>query len=146
MINTFERDGVRFQYPANWTVEAADGEDAGEGGWTITVQSPATAFAMVSLRPDADTPADLADQTLDALKGEYKELDAEDVVETMAGRVAIGHDIDFLTLDTPITCWTRCVETPAGRLHVLCQTSEYDRAVHEPVLRAVCTSLKIDEE
>ena len=47
---------------------------------------PATAaFAVVSLRPEAVDPADLADQTLDAIKGEYKELDAENAVETVAG-------------------------------------------------------------
>jgi hypothetical protein len=144
MIQTFERDGVRFQYPENWTAEAA--EETGDGGWTVTVQSPETAFVMVSLRPEADTPAELADQTLGALKTEYMELDAEDAVETLAGRPAIGHDIDFLTLDTAITCRTRCVDTPAGPLLVMGQTSEYDRERNEPVLRAIYGSLTIDEE
>jgi hypothetical protein len=144
MIQTFERDGIRFQYPANWTVET-DG-DKGDGEWTVSVQSPETAFLLMSLRPDADTPADLADQTLDALKAEYKEIDAANTVETLAGRVAIGHDVDFMTLDTAITCWTRCVDTPAGALLLMCQTSEHDRARNEPVLRAVCASLMIDED
>jgi hypothetical protein len=145
MIQSFERDGVRFQYPANWTVEATDGEPA-EGGWTVSVQSPETAFLLVSLRPDADDPARLADQTLEAMRGEYKELDSDNVVETLAGVVAIGHDIDFLTVDTAITCRTRCLETPAGPLLVMAQTSEYDRERNDPVLRAICASLTVDEE
>src|SRR5579871_2105647 len=107
MIQYFERDGVRFQYPGNWTVEANDGDPA-EGGWTVSVQSPETAFVLVSLQPGAGDPAELADQTLQALRGDYQELDSENVVETLAGVVAIGHDIDFLTVDTPITCRTRC--------------------------------------
>ncbi|MDB5308792.1 MAG: hypothetical protein JWO38_2994 [Gemmataceae bacterium] len=144
MIQTFERDGVRLQYPATWVVEL--GETAEEGGWTVTIQSPETAFALVSLRPDADNPADLAGQTLDALTAEYKELDAEPAVETIAGRPAVGHDIDFLTVDTPVTCWTRCLDTSGGPLLVMCQTSEFDRARHELGLRAICASLKIDEE
>ena len=102
--------------------------------------------SVAALRPDARDPADLADQTLEALKTEYKELDAEDAVETVAGRVAIGHDIDFLTVDTAITCRTRSLDTPAGPLLVMCQTSEYDREQNDPLLRAVVASLTVDEE
>lgn len=143
MIRTFERDGIRFQYPANWTLEAGEDEP---GAWSVAIQSPETAFLQVSLRPDAESPAELADQTLEALKAEYKELDAANSVAHFAGQLAIGHDMDFLTVDTAITCWTRCVETPAGPLLVLCQVSEYDRERNEPVLRAICASLKIEDE
>ena len=142
-MNTFERDGISFRYPANW---AADVEESEDGGWAVTVTSPETAFVTVSLRPDAGDPAELADQTLAALKAEYKELDADDAVETIAGRVAIGHDVDFLTLDTPITCRTRSLDTLAGPLLVLVQVSEYDRDANDPVLRVIVASLKVDEE
>jgi hypothetical protein len=142
-MNTFERDGVSFRYPANWTLDAEDSED---GGWTATVTSPETAFVLVSLRPEARDPADLADQTLAALEADYKELDAENRVETIAGRMAIGHDIDLLTVDTAIVCRTRCLETPGGPLLVLTQVSEYDRAENEPALRAVVASLQVREE
>lgn len=145
MIQSFERDGIRFRYPGNWSVESADGEP-GEGGWTVSVQSPETAFLLVSLRPDADDPAQLADQTLETLRGEYQELDSENAVETLAGVLAIGHDIDFLTVDTPITCRTRCLNTPAGPLLVMAQTSEYDRERNDPVLRAISASLTVAEE
>ncbi len=141
MIQTFERSGIRFQYPANWQANA---EDAGDG-WTVTLQSPETAFVLVSLRPDADTAAQVADEALEALKAEYPELDAEPAVDDLAGQPAVGHDIDFLTLDTAILCWTRCVETTAGPLLVMCQTSEYDRQRNEPVLRAICSSLQVGD-
>jgi hypothetical protein len=141
-MNTFNRDGISFRYPANWGVEAEEGE----GGWTVTLTSPQTAFVILSLRPDARDPADLADQTLDAIKAEYKELDAENTIQTIAGQVAIGHDIDFMTVDTPTTCRTRCLESPAGPLLVLCQTSDIDRARNDPVLRAIVASLAVDEE
>jgi hypothetical protein len=143
-MTSFDRDGVHFQYPANWTAEFNDDDEA--GGWAITIESPGTAFLLVALRPDADTPADLADQTLAALREEYEELEAENALQSLAGRPAIGHDIDFLTLDTPIVCWTRCLDTPAGPLLVMCQTSELDRGANEPVLRAVCASLTVEAE
>ena len=141
-MNTFDRDGISFRYPENWGVETEEGER----GWTITLTSPQTAFAIISLRPDARDPADLADQTFEAIKAEYKELDADNAIQTIAGQVAIGHDIDFLTMDTAITCRTRCLETPAGPLLVMCQASEYDRVQNDPVLRAIVASLTIEED
>jgi hypothetical protein len=141
-MNTFNRDGISFHYPENWRVDAEEGE----GGWTVTLTSPETAFAIISLRPDARDPADLADQTFDALKAEYTELDAENAIQTIAGQVAIGHDIDFMTVDTPTVCRTRCLETPAGPLLVICQTSDFDRAQNDAVLRAIVASLTVDEE
>lgn len=141
-MTEFTRDGVSFRFPGNWKVE----DEEGEGGWTMSITSPDTAFAVLSLRPDARDPANLADQTLDALKAEYQELDAENAVETIAGQTAIGHDIDFLTVDTAIVVRTRCLNTPAGPLLVMTQVSEYDRAKNEPVLRAIAASITIDEE
>jgi hypothetical protein len=141
MTQTFERSGVRFQYPANWQLDV---DDAGDG-WTVTLQSPQTAFALVSLRPDADTPTQVADEALAALRAEYPELDAVAAVDSLAGQPAVGHDIDFMTLDTSILCWTRCIDTGSGPLLVMCQTSEYDRGENEPVLRAVCTSLRVED-
>ena len=141
MIRTYERSGVRFQYPGNWSIET---EDAG-AGWTATVTSPDTALLVFTLRPEADSPAALADEALSALKAEYKELDAEPAVESIAGRPAVGHDVDFLTLDTAVVCRLRGLETPAGPLLVLAQTSEYDRARLDPVLRAVVASIHLSD-
>jgi hypothetical protein len=141
MTQSFERSGIRFQYPTNWQI---DTEDAGDG-WTVTLQSPETAFILVSLRPDADTAAQVADEALTALRAEYPELDAEPALDNLAGQPAVGHDIDFLTLDTTILCRTRCIETTAGPLLVMGQMSEYDREQNEQVLRAICASLQLED-
>ncbi len=142
MVETFERSGVRFQFPGTWSAEADDAAD----GWTVAVQSPETAFLLVSLRGDADDPGELADLTLAALRGDYQELDAEAVVDSLAGRPAVGYNVDFMTVDTPIACRVRCLETESGVLLVMSQVSEFDRDKNEPVLRAVCASLRIDED
>ena len=143
MAAVFERSGVKFQFPENWAV---DTEDSDTGGWTVSVQSPVTAFVVVSLRADGQTTAEVAAEALAALKAEYADAEAEAVVESLAGRPAVGHDVDFLTLDTTTTCWTRCVDTADGPLLVLCQVSDFDRAVNEPVLNAITTSLEITDE
>ena len=142
-MNEFTRKGISFRYPENWKVELDETED---GGWAVMVSSPETAFALVSLRPDARDPADLADQTLEALQSDYKELDSENRVETIAGRMAIGHDIDFLTVDVPVVCRVRCIESPAGPVLVMTQVAEPDRQHNDPLLRAIVASLKAEEE
>ncbi len=143
MAAVFERSGVKFQFPENWAVET---EDSDSGGWTVAVQSPVTAFVVVSLRTDGQTATEVADEALTAIRAEYADAEAEAVVESLAGRPALGHDIDFLTLDTTTSCWTRCVDTADGPLLVLCQVSDFDRAVNEPVLNAITTSLEIADE
>jgi hypothetical protein len=145
MIRTFNRSGITFQYPSNWTLEEPEAPDP-DAGWALSIQSPDTAFLLVSLNPDAITPGDLAEQTLDALKAEYKDLEAEPIVEQVAGQAAVGYDVDFMTLDTAINCRTRCLETIAGPLLLMTQSSDLDRAECEPVLQAIVASLRVDVE
>jgi hypothetical protein len=143
-MNTFERDGISFRYPAHWAVETQD--DPESGGWTVTVSSPETAFLLVALQPDASDAGDLADQSLGALRSEYKELDAEDVMETICGLPAIGFNADFLTVDTATTCRGRAIDTFAGPLLLLAQVSEYDRERNDPVLREIVKSLDVETD
>jgi len=142
VTQTYERAGIRFRYPSTWTVTM---DDSGEG-WSVTVQSPETAFLLVSVRPDADDPAELAEMALDALRGDYQEIDIQEITDTVAGQPAVGHNIEFMTLDTPVQCWTRCVFGPIGVVLVMGQTAEHDRGRNEPVLRAICASFEIDED
>jgi hypothetical protein len=76
----------------------------------------------------------------------YKELDAENALETICGEAAIGYDIDVLTVDVPVVCRVRALESPAGPLLVMAQTAEPDLARNDPVLRAIVASLRVDEE
>ncbi len=142
-MQSFERDGIRVRFPADWSGEAIDDPD---GGWTFTATSLQTAFFMMSLQPEARDSGDLSDQTLAALKDEYREFDAEEVMETICGLPAIGFNADFLTVDTSTTCRVRCLNTLAGPLLLLSQFSEYDREQNEPELRAIAASLNVDAE
>lgn len=143
-MNSFERDGISFRYPAGWAVEVES--DGASGGWTVTVSSPETAFFLASLQPDAADGGDLADQTLATLRDEYKELDAENVTESICGLPAVGFNADFLTVDTATACRVRGLDTFAGPLLLLAQVSEYDRERNDPVLLAIVKSLDVDAD
>jgi hypothetical protein len=141
-MKTFTRGGVRIQYPLNWTVETDDDGPA----WSANLVSKDTAFVLASLRPDAEHPAELADEALAVLKAEYKDLDADPVVENIAGQPAVGYDVDFLAVDTSVVSFIRGLNTPDGPMLLLAQVSEYDRERNEPLLRAVIASVQIEDE
>src|SRR5579884_895541 len=122
MAAQFDDDGIRFRYPDNWTLERDDTET----GWTVSLQSPGTAFMMVCLREDMPSNDQLAEAALEALREDYPELEAEDCVETVAGQPAVGHDIRFFSLDLTNTCWTRSFYSDQGTVLLLCQTSDLE--------------------
>src|SRR5207245_6353822 len=134
--------GIRFQYPENWRLE----REANDTGWTVSLQSPSTAFMMVCLREDMPTPDEMAETALEALREDYPDLEADEAVGTLAGLPAVGHDIQFFSLDLTNTCWTRSFYSGRGTVLVLCQTNDLELERNEPVLRAVCASMQVDDE
>jgi hypothetical protein len=139
---TFAEGGLRFLYPENWKLEREDND----AGWTVTLQSPDTAFLVLVLRDDAPPPADLADTALEALREDYPELESEDRVESIGGQPAVGHDVRFFSLDLTNVCWTRSFHTSDGTVLMMCQSSDLDPDRNEKVLRAICASLKVDQD
>ena len=142
MALQFEEDGVSFRYPEGWRLEREENET----GWTVLLQSPDTAFALVSFDNSLPTTEETAEAALEALRSDYPNLEAEDRVDTLAGQMAVGHEIQFFSLDLTNTCWTRSIHSPSGVLLVLCQANDLELEQHEPVLRAICASLKVEED
>ena len=54
--------------------------------------------------------------------------------------------IEFFSMDMVNTAWTRSFYGPAGTVLVLCQASGADEEDYEPVLRAVCASMRAEQE
>jgi hypothetical protein len=142
MAALFDDEGIRFRYPENWQLE----REENEAGWTVSLQSPGTAFLMLSVREDSPSADALADETLAALREEYPGLEADECVDTLAGRPAVGHDIRFFSFDLTNTCWTRSFRTARGTVLVLCQANDLELETAEPVLRAICASLAVEDE
>ena len=134
----FEKLGISFQYPDNWTL---DEEDALAGRRSVTVYSPGGAFWSVAAYPRSADPARLAKAAVEAMKQEYEGLEAEETREALAGRELIGYDLNFYYLDLINTAQIRCLRTQRTTYTVFCQAEdrEFDRI--ELVFRAMTASL-----
>ena len=62
---SFNRMGISFQYPDNWTL---DEQDALAGRKSVTVYSPGGAFWSVSIHPASADPVELSTAALETMK------------------------------------------------------------------------------
>src|SRR5262249_46609997 len=124
-----------------WRLEREDNET----GWTVSLQSPGTAFLTLSLDEEMPSADQMVETALAALREDYPDLEADECVDSLAGQPAVGHDIQFFSLDLTNTCWTRSFYTPRGTVLVLCQANDLESETHVQVLRAICASLEVDE-
>ena len=141
MVEVFDEDGIRFRYPETWKLER---EDNGSG-WTVSLQSKDTAFMVMCLNEDTPDIQEMADSALAALREEYEDLEADGCVETVGGQPAVGHDIRFFSFDLTNTCWTRSFYSTRGSVLLLCQLNDLESETNEPILRAICASIEVEE-
>jgi hypothetical protein len=137
----FQADGIRFQYPDNWRLTREDAET----GWTVSVQSPDTAFFLLTFDDQMPEIDQVVQTVLDALRADYPELEADDALESLAGQPAMGHDIRFFSLDLTNTCRTRCFYSETGTILAMWQANDLELDAVEPVFQAICKSLQVVE-
>src|SRR4051794_3839469 len=118
----FDESGIRFQYPENWQLE----REEHESGWTVSVQSPETAFLLISVNADGPDAEEVTNTVLEAMRGDYPDLEAEECVDSLAGQPAVGHEMHFVSLDLLNTCWTRGIYSAEGTALVMWQASDLE--------------------
>ena len=123
MLGIYDDRGIRFDYPGDWEIEVVD-----DGPRTaVTIQSPAgPAFALVTVDDSRPEPDELADEALAALRDEYPKLDAFPARETIAGHEAVGHDVEFFSLDMTNACAIRSLQTPRRTVFLMTQWSDVE--------------------
>jgi hypothetical protein len=137
----FEEDGVRFQYPDNWTMT----REEADSGWTVSVQSPDTAFFLIAFDKSMPEVSEVAETVLQTLRADYPDLEAEDALESVANQPALGHDITFFSLDLTNTCRTRSFYSDAGTILLMWQANDLELDAVEPIFKAIRASLRLDE-
>jgi hypothetical protein len=134
----YDKLGISFQYPENWTLDEAD---ALAGRNSVTVYSPGGAFWSVAVHPRSADAEKLARGVVNLMKEEYEELEAEEASETVGGQAATGFDMNFYYLDFTNSAQVRMLKTDRATYTVFCQGEdrEFDRL--QPVFRAMTASL-----
>jgi len=133
----FQRLGISFEYPENWTL---DEQDAIAGQRSVTVCSPGGAFWSVAEHPRATEPERLAKAAVEAMKQEYEDVEVEAAQETIAGREMIGYDMHFFYLDFLNAASVRCLRTRRTTYTVFYQAEDRDFDKLHMVFRAITTS------
>lgn len=141
--STFDDHGIRFEYPSDWEVEVNDDGPI----TTVSLQSPGgLAFALVTMDDSRPSPAEIADEALSAMREEYPGLDAVPALETIGGHRAVGHDVEFISLDMTNTCAIRCFRTPRRTILVFGQWSDLEAEESGPLIQSVRLSLEETNE
>jgi hypothetical protein len=138
MHANFEKFGIHFQYPDNWTLEA---DDLLRGQGAVSVYSPGGGFWSVAVHEPADEPQAMIRAAVDAMRNMYEDLDAEDTLETIDGRSVPGCEMNFYYLDLTNTATVRVIHSPRANFLVLCQAEDREFAELERVFAAMTASL-----
>ena len=117
----FNKFGIHFQYPENWTLET---DSTAPGRQTVSVYSPGGGFWTVALAPSDSDPAQLAETALDAIKREYDELDSEAASESIGDVELVGYDVNFYCLDLTNSAQIRAFNSPIGTYMILVQAED----------------------
>ena len=138
MPATYQKLGIRFQYPDNWSLD--EGE-ALEGEKSVSVYSPGGAFWSVMIHPRWQAPEDLVEAALRTMREVYDELDAEAVEETVGETELVGCDMNFYCLDLTNTAAVRSGRIGESTLVIFWQADDRELAEVEAVFRAITLSL-----
>ena len=122
MPHTFDRLGIRFQYPDSWRLDDAE---AVAGEQSVTVTNPGGgAFWTVAVHPKSAEPEKLVKAARRAMKEEYDSLESEWVEETVADQALVGYDFNFYCLDLTSTAIVRSLRGPLATYTVLYQAED----------------------
>ena len=140
MTAKYDKLGLQFLYPENWSILEEDLDDWPHG---ITVQSPGSAYWELQVYPSRLRRTDLTAEVLKVMQEEYEELESQVVTEEICQRPAIGYDLSFFCLDFLIASRIRCLYV--GNLTYLliyqAESREFDRQhlVFEAITQSLLT-------
>lgn len=133
----FDRLGLAFDYPDNWTVDTDESEDRYA---TVTVYAPGGGFWAVSGHASGGDPRELAGAVVSQMREEYRDLDAEEAVDRLADHDLPGFDMNFYCLDLTNTAQVRTLATPEAIYLIFCQAEDREWDEVAPVFAAMTTS------
>lgn len=138
VVATFNRAGVQFDYPENWSIIDDQFTDAAR---VVSLESPGGAMWTLQVTAEWTSPWKLAQQVVETLRGEYENVESESVEETIDNVEVVGYDMHFYCLDFVVAAKARSFYSGGKTFVVWYQAEDRDFDGLEPVFFAMMTSL-----
>ncbi|QDU87307.1 hypothetical protein Pla175_06660 [Pirellulimonas nuda] len=139
MSATYDKHGLHFLYPSDWTLDESNDDD--DATAQVTVLGRDTAFWTVSLYSGLLDTQQTAADLLSAMREEYPDLESEEVSEPIGAVLLVGNDMRFTYLDLTSTALTRVFHRGHDTCVVLYQAEDEEMEEVESVMRAMTLSL-----
>jgi hypothetical protein len=139
MVATFDRAGLRFSYPENWTIT-----DEAVVDWprTVSVQSPGSGFWTVVQYETGVEPATLLEEALQEMRTQYENLESTAISEQFDDTEVLGYEMYFYCFDFLVCARALAMRADNGMVYlILWQAEDRDYSNVETVFRAITTSL-----
>jgi hypothetical protein len=133
----YQRGGIQFRYPENWKLA----DDSMEGiPRTVSIQAPSGAFWSIDIHPFSVDPDELMTQALEAMRGEYPDLEASETDTIVAGNESRGYDLYFCCLDFVVASRMRAFRLGHATYMLTYQAEDREFEQMEPVFDAITHS------
>ena len=139
MAAVYDKLGIRFMYPENWHVVY---EQASQTPYEVSIQTPGGGFWSVGVYSSDSDPLELASETLRTMRGEYTDLESEEIIETVEDTEAVGYEMNFYCLDLIVTARVLGLRSARRTLLVLYQAESREFEEMAQVFRAITVSLQ----
>jgi hypothetical protein len=138
MTAIYNRSGLHFMYPENWEL-AEDSVDTVPR--SILLQAPSGAFWSLDIHPFSVSDEELLQHVVEAMRGEYPDLEAQPADEQIAGESASGYNLFFYCLDFIVAARVRALRLGHATYLWMYQAEDRDFDQLEPVFRAITVSM-----
>jgi len=134
----YDSNGITFRYPENWILSQQNHENE----FTVSVNSPNTAFWSVFLFKDHPNPKHVIETATETLRTEYDEIDLYPTTAKMCERETVARDIEFVCLELINSAFLRAFETDEFTVFVMFQANDAELESVKDVMNSICASLK----
>ena len=141
-MSIFEEHGISLEYPDDWalTEESADGQLA------ISIESPGSAFWMLSVIKGRPSAEDVVAAALESFQREYDNRDVYESAEQICLLPTVACDIDFECVEMLNHAAFRACETDAATLFVMHQCPQTEESQFKNDLDRITDSLMWNSE
>ncbi len=138
MAAVFDRAGVQFDYPENWTVTD---DQFSESVRLVSLESPGGGVWSLEVFSEWINPWRSTEEVVKTFQSDYQNLESEAASEDIGKFQLVGYDLHFYCLDFLVSAQTRSFYANGKTYVFVYQAEDREFETLESVFRAMMTSL-----